>query len=486
MQLKRLVGAIGLCAVLAIPASGQTYFQAVYGSDQTELFVDLEPLPDGTLLMLSKSWSDDVGYFLAVVSRMNTNGDTIWSITLDVVPVGELVINSNSLYFTGVNVPDGKSDSDIFLTSVSLDGAYVWSKSFGTDVNEAGGSLLATSDGGFLIAGITEHSEVSNLQDIFVVKTDSNGTIQWTKRFHGSHNDWPLDVIETNDGGYFISAGTHSVQPVGVDMLFIKTQETGDTLWTRVLDGSYSDQGFAVAQRPNGTLCAAGRTSSFGPMSGCIVSFDTNGNLLSSKMFQNADSFSIQGIAPTADGGLLISGIGTNTLGNSAAVMAKTNEADQWLWANAYNFSAITAGESVSESYSGACLLGGNYIDSVDGTQDVFIALTDAMGESGCSQEVLELESSDITYTQTHIAMSVTAPGSEEDALISTFAGFGLKEICTYTGILSNGPPTRISVFPNPCSDKLWVSMENEAEYAAIVIYDITGRTWVSLEPTGA
>jgi hypothetical protein len=111
----------------------------------------------------------------------------------------------------------------------SLDSLYA-AKTFGGSKGEEGLSVQPTSDGGYIIVGTTQ-SFGQGLKDIYLVKTDAVGNLQWYKTFGGTGNDVGKSVRQTSDGGYIISGtikfGTSTTNKDNI-MCLIKTDENGD------------------------------------------------------------------------------------------------------------------------------------------------------------------------------------------------------------------------------------------------------------------
>lgn len=115
----------------------------------------------------------------------------------------------------------------MWLLVVDTSGAIVLDKHYGNP----GGSTFAwsgrqTSDGGYILAGYTNY-QTHGLIDMYVVKTDSQGKIEWEKRIGGTGYDYGYDVIEVSDG-YVVTGYTGSESIMtggGGDMMLVKIKK---------------------------------------------------------------------------------------------------------------------------------------------------------------------------------------------------------------------------------------------------------------------
>lgn len=124
------------------------------------------------------------------------------------------VITGNT-FSNDSDVSKNNGESDVWLIKIDANGKKVWDKSYGGSQFDDGQSVTLTKDGGFIIAGNTKSSDIdSNANagenDIWLLKTDANGTMEWQKTFGGAGLDFGFDALETADGSIVLVGETTS------------------------------------------------------------------------------------------------------------------------------------------------------------------------------------------------------------------------------------------------------------------------------------
>jgi len=251
-------------------------------------------------------------------------GDTIWT---------KVVNGSGNDYFTSVQLtPDNgyivagsynsefcypeyevnelyePGDSQAWLVKTDSNGEIQWTRtylerSYGTCVRN-------TSDGGYIITGYIFPDESDNLSDVLLIKTDASGDTLWTRIFGGENSDIGLSVCETEDG-YTISGQT---KPVGspYDALLIKTDLSGNVIWMNTYGGYMNDSGFSVAPTSDGGYFVTGTANGCWWVNGgdmWVFKVDSNGNLTWEQIFDFAIcDYGRYGIQ-TSDLGYVVTGL---------------------------------------------------------------------------------------------------------------------------------------------------------------------------------
>ena len=160
-------------------------------------------------------------------------------------------------------------DADIWLIKLDSQGNEEWNRVIGGSWSESGNSVFQTSDGGFILAGSTNSPEYepydeSWARSVLLIKTDSNGNEEWNQTYGGGGGDGGNSVQQTTDGGYIITGWTGSFGKGSTDVWLIKTNSQGTEEWNKTLGGSSQDDGSSIQQTSDGGFVIIGKTESFG------------------------------------------------------------------------------------------------------------------------------------------------------------------------------------------------------------------------------
>lgn len=107
-----------------------------------------------------------------------------------------------------------------------------WSITIGGTEHEAANSIKQTNDGGYVIAGYTNSYGFGSF-DVYIVKIDKNGNIEWTRVIGGDKDDRANDIAQTDDGGYLIAGTTYSYGGGYSDIYIIKLNNLGEIMWEK-------------------------------------------------------------------------------------------------------------------------------------------------------------------------------------------------------------------------------------------------------------
>ncbi len=188
--------------------------------------------------------SDDYGYFIETTSD------------------GGYITVGTTVSADGV-VPGNFGIADVLLTKLDSSGNIVWIKNLGGTDLEEGYSVYQTIDGGYFITGYTRSNDIhvaSNFgaKDIWVVKTNALGTIQWENTFGGTNDERAYYSTQTVDGGYILSGYTESnnndvtFNNGAADVWIVKMDSAGTLQWQKCYGGTGYDYGYHISETTDG------------------------------------------------------------------------------------------------------------------------------------------------------------------------------------------------------------------------------------------
>jgi hypothetical protein len=223
--------------------------------------------------------TSDGGYAItgSRLVRTDANGNMEWNKTYG---GNELVVAPDGGYAI-VSTTDsvGAGGNDFLLVKTDALGNMEWNKTYaGTGVDGAS-SLVATSDGGYAIAGYTSSFSIA-LDDFLLVKTDALGNMEWNKTYGGTGDDIAYSVVVTSDGGYAMAGVTitNTVSSSFQYFLLVKTDVQGNMEWNKTY-GEGGERAWSLVATSDGGYAIAGETSSYGAGSDdfWLVKTDENG-----------------------------------------------------------------------------------------------------------------------------------------------------------------------------------------------------------------
>jgi regulation of enolase protein 1 (concanavalin A-like superfamily) len=357
-------------------------WEKIYGGTSDEWGSSVQQTNDGGYII-----SGSKSFFKVSLIKTDNNGDSLWTKTFD-GDIGYSVqqTNDGGYIITGVKSILNSSfnlEGDVFLIKTNGNGDSLWTKTYGGTENELGRSIQQTNDGGYIITGYT-NSFGNGTEDLYLIKTDNNGDSLWTKTYGDTNGEEGYSVQQTNDGGYIIT-GVKSFFSNGftLDVYLIKTDENGDSLWTKTYGGTSNETGSSVQQTNDGGYIITGSTWSFGNglTDVFLIKTDNNGDSLWTKTFGGTGRETGSSVQQTNDGGYIITG-STQSFGNGLTdvYLIKTDNNGDSLWTKTFGGIDDDNGSSVQQTNDGGYIITGNTSSFGNGDRDIYIIKTDGNG----------------------------------------------------------------------------------------------------------
>ena len=284
-----------------------------------------------------------------------------------------------------------KITSTFFLVTIivfsfnSLKGQQVeFEKKYGGNMDDIGFSLCPVPSGGYAVFGWTKSYGNGNA-DYYLIRTNQNGDTLWTKTFGGSDSESGLCIEITSDGG-FILGGTSRTYGAGAgDCWLLKTDSAGNSIWNKTYGGVGEDYIRQVKQTSDGGYIFAGFTTSSGNGGKDIflVKTDSVGNISWSNTYGGTNDEEGWSVEITSDGGYIVGGW-TQSYGNGQAdfYLIKTNSLGIVSWSKTYGGSNSDSGISVKQTSDGGYIFTGTTRSYGAGMGDVWLLKIKSNGDT--------------------------------------------------------------------------------------------------------
>ncbi|HEY9173017.1 MAG TPA: Ig-like domain-containing protein, partial [Verrucomicrobiae bacterium] len=291
----------------------------------------------------------------------------------------------------------------IFTNNVQLERWVFkeWERVYGGTNDEMAYVLERTSDGGFLMGGVSASgangdksspnfsSPPDGTNDVWILKLDSRGIKQWDRSFGGNGDDTLRSAHQTADGGFILAAFSNSTNNSATahygltDYWVIKTDGLGAQQWDVVLGGGASDLLFDVQETRDGGYLACGYSDSplgvmktaanFGGADIWLVKLGGSGEKVWDKALGGGANDFVRVMRPNPVGGFLIGGTsaslpasgatGTKTstnLGSGDFWISAVDEDGMPVWDRVFGGQGTDSFFAMEVTFDGGLIMGGS------------------------------------------------------------------------------------------------------------------------------
>jgi hypothetical protein len=365
-------------------------FAKTYGGTDSDFARSVQQTSDGGYILAGETRSFGTGGDILLI-KTDANGNIIWAKTYGGTNGdGTTSVQQTSdggYILAGGTRSFGAGGSDIFLIKTDANGNIQWAKTYGGTRYDWAYSVQQTSDGGYIVVGETG-SSVIGVGNIFLMKTNASGNVQWAKIYGGGY-ELVYSVQQTLDGGYILAGGTRSFGAGDWDVFLINTDASGNLKWAKTYGGTNWELAYSVQQTSDGGYIVAGTTNSFGAGWGDIflIKTDANGNIQWAKTYGGTYGDKAYSVQQTSDGGYIVAGY-TDSFGAGSGdiFLIKTDANGNIIWAKTYGGGKYEEAYSVQQASDGGYIVAGATYSFSVGSWDIFLIKTDANGNMGsCS-----------------------------------------------------------------------------------------------------
>jgi hypothetical protein len=316
--------------------------------------------------------------------KTDVNGVLLWNRTYGSVGTDSaqaVVQTSDGGYaLGGYTSSSGSGGFDVWLVKTDGNGVLQWSRTHGGSGGDLAYSVVQTSDGGYALAGMTTSFGAGGF-DLWLVKTYTDGTFQWGVTYGGAGDDYAASLVQAADDGYALAGSTDSFGAGAQDVWFVKTDANGVKQWNRTYGGDSTDGASAVIRTADGGYALAGQTASLGAGMGdaWLIKTEADGTMQWGRTYGGYNGDDARGVVQTSDGGYALAGLTTSFgVGVGDAWLVKTDAEGIQQWSRTYGGPDYDMVFSVVPTADGGYALAGYTNSFGAGVYDAWLVKTEA------------------------------------------------------------------------------------------------------------
>ena len=342
-------------------------------------------------------WNTSAGANDLFVVKYNSSGTKEWTEQLGSASSdyanGVATDSSGNVYVAGVTYGglDGnsKGNSDLFVVKYNSSGTKQWTKQYGTDRYDEARGVATDSSGNVYVVGGTKGNlngiSNSGRTDAFVIKFNSSGTKQWTKKLGTWQNDLANGVATDSSGNFYVTGFTYqdmdgNTSAGNADLFVVKYNSSGTKQWTKQLGTSKHDRARGVATDSSGNVYVTGDT--YGGLDGntnagyndlFVVKYNSSGTKQWTKQMGTSSTDLANGIATDSSGNIYVTGgtygglDGNTNAGNSDLFVVKYNSSGTKQWTKQLGSSSRDYDYGVATDSSRNVYVSGDTYGRLDG-----------------------------------------------------------------------------------------------------------------------
>lgn len=424
-----------------------------------------------------------------------------------------------------------KGDFDFLVLKLDEYGNKEWVNTYGGNGTDYLKSIKKTFDGGYILAGISQSSlsgdkssENMGQWDIWLIKINMIGKMEWQKTLGGLADDEVNQVIVTQEGGFIVIGNSssdkyHLENEINInndnnllhksedshgnsDYWIVKLDRNGGEIWQKTFGGIYAEELKSAVELDDKSIVIGGNSNSefgneekrMGKNDWWLLRLDENGNELWNKSFGTEADDTFSSIILTRDNDLIIAGSfgeEKNQKNVSDFVMLKIDKNANVIWQQAYDIGSNDLLTNVVENSDGTLLISGySAIDNQkksrkkieDGLEDYVIIKTDSDGVEIWKQFIGTKQKDFLTHSiETrdggYLLMGTSIPSEKN---VTNNANFYVVKL------LDKEKPQkdklRIEAMPNPTKEYAAIVIGYEYDFGTCTLIDINGRVLQEFE----
>ncbi len=417
---------------------------------------------------------------------------------------------------------------DFWVLKLANNGTIQWKKTLGGSLNDITRSIQQTADQGYFVAGYASSNDFDvsgnhgGLNDGWVVKLSSSGTIEWQKAIGGSGRDEIWSAEQTSDNGYILTGRSNSsdgdvtTNQGKFDIWVVKLSESGIIEWQKTFGGAEDDSAAAVKQTSDGSYIVVGETASIdgdvtlnhGNVDFWVLKLSPTGVLEWQKTYGGNNADISSDVILANDSGYIVTGyVGSHNTGDVTGHQAsfdywilKLDETGELEWQKAIGGTQPDWGEAVVPAVGGGYVVAGSSysndgdVENNHGAEDFWLAKISEQGEL-LWQKAYGGTMGDECYAIANTAdngfilagLTWSNDGDISGSINRGQNDFWVLKLSPEPSTPTSTPATpKITLYPNPAHNAITLQAPSASTTLNVTIYDLLGRTLLREEiPNG-
>jgi len=348
--MKKLILIVAASALIVVGAKNsycETYWAKSYGGTEHDYAASIRQTPDGDYLVAGHTYSFGNGYYDVWVLKLDSNGNILWqktygSSTTETTRAMELTSEGGCVVAAVLGDPVILGDdADIWLIKLDKDGNIEWQKKYNQSRWDSVTSIQQTPDNGYIVLG---RSRINDDYDTWILKLDKNGVIQWQNLYRGSNDEFGNCLIKTANGEYAIGGLVQYVDyqthKIWANILMLKLDSDGNIIWQKQYGaGKHYAGTSSIQQTQDGEFIIAGGISDpedYLDSTMCVLKLDDAGNLIWQKTYGGSVRHTGLTILQSSDKNYIMAGEFPTSENYYKAWLLKLNQEGEVLWQKTY------------------------------------------------------------------------------------------------------------------------------------------------------
>jgi hypothetical protein len=322
-----------------------------------------------------------------LVSTGEVVPDLLKKDTISKENVAELIQTTDGGFALAINTKfSATEDQDTLLVKTDMNGTVQWSQTYEGNSYTEVGALVQTIDGGYALVGRTYEGDKMLL---WIVKTDPGGKVEWKKTFSGDELFYASlqgisAFIQTKDGDFVLVLAAYPTHDSGIpDSLLVKFNSYGKMEWSKSCKVAIDHLGITdLIQTKDGGFALVGNTPAWPIQSTWLVKTDSNGIEEWNKHYGENNYDQLSSLVQTEDGGFALAGDTSPPYGgsNQDMLLIKTNNKGVIEWSKTYGGGYYDHCNTMVQTTDGGFTLAGFTESWRDGWKDTWLVKTDDIG----------------------------------------------------------------------------------------------------------